>query len=202
MSILSIFAETEKVKAHIDDLEGRQRLKLRLVEFFQKAGRRPFLVLCIGTDRSTGDALGPLIGTQLLRAGLPRLHVWGTLDEPVHATNLTEKIASIRSSLLNPYIVAIDASLGRLDSVGCVTLADGPLRPGAGVHKDLPAVGDVNITGIVNVGGFMEYMVLQNTRLNLVWHMSERISELIVNAYLQAEVSAAAVSAAAFVSDG
>ncbi|CAA7599810.1 putative sporulation protein YyaC [Acididesulfobacillus acetoxydans] len=192
MSILSVFAETEKVKAHIDDPEGRQRLKVRLIECFQKAGRRPFLILCIGTDRSTGDALGPLIGTQLARAGLPRLHVWGTLDEPVHATNLAEKIASIRDSLLNPYIVAIDASLGRLDSVGCVTLADGPLRPGAGVHKDLPAVGDVNITGIVNVGGFMEYMVLQNTRLNLVWHMSERISELIADAYLQTEVCAPA----------
>jgi hypothetical protein len=30
--------------------------------------------------------------------------------------------------------------------------------------------------GIVNVGGFMEYMILQNTRLSLVMKMAEIIS--------------------------
>jgi len=37
----------------------------------------------------------------------------------------------------------------------------------------------------VNVGGFMEYVVLQNTRLNLVWRMSENISSLITRSYLR-----------------
>lgn len=186
LSILSVFAETQKIKTHIDDSEGKDRLKLRLVNLFRAARQRPILVLCIGTDRSTGDALGPLIGTHLSRLGLSRLHVWGTLDEPVHATNLEENIVLIRNSLVNPYVIAIDACLGRLDSVGFITLAEGPLRPGAGVHKELPSIGDVNITGIVNVGGFMEYMVLQNTRLNLVWRMSENISHVISEAYLKA----------------
>ncbi|MGB4008573.1 MAG: DUF1256 domain-containing protein, partial [Bacillota bacterium] len=43
-----------------------------------------------------------------------------------------------------------------------------------------------HITGIVNVGGFMEYLVLQNTRLSLVIRMAEAIAGGIVN-YLTSE---------------
>lgn len=188
MGLLSVFTEPHKLKAHIDDPVAREDLRVRLTELFREVRHRPVLVLCIGTDRSTGDALGPLIGTQLMRRNIPQLHIWGTLDDPVHATNLEEHIQRIRRVLVNPYILAIDASLGRLDSVGCITLAEGPLRPGAGVHKQLPEIGHVHITGIVNVGGFMEYMVLQNTRLNLVWHMAEVVSELVSQAFWRSRV--------------
>ena len=30
------------------------------------AGKRPLIFLCIGSDRATGDSLGPLVGHQLL----------------------------------------------------------------------------------------------------------------------------------------
>ncbi|MHB1652537.1 MAG: spore protease YyaC [Desulfitobacteriaceae bacterium] len=185
MNLLSVFTEPQKVKTHIDDLSGIENLRLRLSILFREAHHRQVLILCIGTDRSTGDALGPLIGTQLSRLALPYLQVWGTLDEPVHATNLEESILRLKDSYISPYVIAIDACLGRLDSIGCITLAEGPLKPGAGVHKQLPEVGDAHLTGIVNVGGFMEYMVLQNTRLNLVWRMSETISQVISQAYLK-----------------
>jgi putative sporulation protein YyaC len=56
------------------------------------------------------------------------------------------------------------------------------VRPGAGVNKELPPVGDIHMTGIVNVGGFMEYFVLQNTRLNLVVKMSEIIAQSLLKA--------------------
>mgnify|MGYP000231911284 FL=1 len=44
--------------------------------------------LCIGTDRSTGDSLGPLIGYQLKEKRLERVAILGTLERPVHAMNL------------------------------------------------------------------------------------------------------------------
>ena len=75
-----------------------------------------------------------------------------------------------------PFIIAVDACLGKLDNVGCVALGHGPVKPGAAVNKDLPPVGDAYITGIVNVGGFMEHMVLQSTRLNLVVKMADSIA--------------------------
>ena len=185
VSLFSLKTEPQKIKAHIDDRSAKVKLETRLSDLFVSTRNRPAIILCIGTDRSTGDALGPLIGTHLSRLNLPQLHVYGTLDEPVHATNLVDNIQSIHHSFVNPFIIAIDACLGRIDSIGCITLSDGPLKPGAGVHKQLPEVGEAHMTGIVNVGGFMEYMVLQNTRLNLVWRMSENISSLITYSFLK-----------------
>lgn len=188
MSLLSVFTEQQKIKAHFDDKLATSRLEDKLEEYFSASHHRPPIILCIGTDRSTGDSLGPLTGTYLSRLVLPQLTVLGTLDQPVHATNLAENLQYIEQSYHNPYIIAIDACLGKMDSVGHITLANGPLKPGAGVHKDLPSVGEAHLTGIVNVGGFMEYMVLQNTRLNLVWKMAESISDLLSKAYIRSRI--------------
>ncbi len=185
VDLLSVFTEPPKIKAHMEDSSGTARIKSKLTELLSLSPHRPVLILCIGTDRSTGDSLGPLIGTQLLHHNLPQLHVLGTLEHPVHATNLNENILYIRESFVNPLVIAIDACLGRLDSIGYITLAQGPLKPGAGVHKELPAVGEAHLTGIVNVGGFMEYMVLQNTRLSIVWQMAETISSMVARSYFQ-----------------
>lgn len=137
---------------------------------------RPIVLVCVGTDRSTGDALGPLVGTNLKKYHLAGYHLYGTLDHPVHAMNLADTVSEIDSRYDNPFIIAIDACLGQLSSVGCIQVSDGPLKPGAGVNKELPSVGDMHITGVVNVGGFMEYFVLQNTRLSLVMNMADVIA--------------------------
>lgn len=145
--------------------------------------RNPLIVLCIGTDRSTGDSLGPLVGSKLQAAGLEKVEIYGTLDDPVHAVNLKETIERIRARYQQSFILAIDACLGRAESVGFISIKKGPLQPGTGVNKELPAVGNAQIVGIVNVGGFMEYMVLQNTRLSLVMKMAE-----IIGTSLQKEI--------------
>lgn len=137
------------------------------------------IFVCIGTDRSTGDALGPIVGSKLQKLYPENVTVYGTLDEPVHAMNLEETILMIKQKHRFPYIIAIDACLGELKSVGMITLAEGPLKPGAGVQKKLPEIGDIHITGIVNVGGFMEYFVLQNTRLSIVMKMADKIATSI-----------------------
>lgn len=133
------------------------------------------VIVCIGTDRSTGDALGPLVGSALQKS--VNIPVFGTLDDPVHAVNLSDQLKIVETHYRNPYIIAIDACLGQISSVGCIQTGIGPVKPGAGVNKDLPPVGHSHITGIVNVGGFMEYFVLQNTRLSLVVNMANVIAE-------------------------
>ncbi|WP_202081559.1 spore protease YyaC [Caldalkalibacillus salinus] len=137
------------------------------------------VIVCIGTDRSTGDALGPIIGSKLSSLTPANMSVYGTLDEPVHAMNLDDTLQQIKENHRFPLIIAIDACLGDLKSVGKITLAKGPLKPGAGVQKKLPEVGDYHLTGIVNVGGFMEYFVLQNTRLSVVMKMADKITTAI-----------------------
>ena len=133
------------------------------------------IIVCIGTDRATGDCLGPLIGYKVKDMKYNNVHVFGTLDEPVHAKNLCEYI-ELFNKFDKPFIIAIDACLGRLERIGFVNIKEGPLSPGSGVNKNLPAIGHVNITGIVNVGGFMEIMILQNTRLSVVMNMANLIA--------------------------
>ncbi len=135
-------------------------------------------ILCIGTDRSTGDSLGPIVGT-LLTEKYHISNVFGSLDNPVHAVNLVDSVHRISSELPHAGIFAIDACLGSHQSIGEITLAPGSLKPGAGVNKVLPNVGDLHLTGVVNVGGFMEYFVLQNTRLSLVYDMANVIAQSI-----------------------
>lgn len=132
--------------------------------------------VCIGTDRSTGDALGPLVGSKLERLNPRGITVFGTLDEPVHAVNLQDTLQLVHLEYPDTTVIGIDACLGRLGSVGHLHLGMGPLKPGTGVHKKLPEVGQLHITGIVNVGGFMEYFVLQNTRLSTVMKMADTIA--------------------------
>lgn len=135
---------------------------------------KELVILCIGTDRSTGDSLGPIIGHKLSNSfsNYNDVYVYGTLDDPVHAKNLKENIDFIYKSFEKPFVIAIDACLGRLDRIGYISVGKGPLSPGAGVNKKLPSIGDIHITGIVNLGGYMEYVVLQNTRLSLVMNMA------------------------------
>ncbi|AQS57290.1 spore protease YyaC [Novibacillus thermophilus] len=137
---------------------------------------REIVCVCIGTDRSTGDALGPLVGSKLERLNPKGLTVFGTLDHPVHAVNLRETLQLIELNYQDTTVIGIDACLGQLGSVGSLHLGLGPLKPGTGVNKKLPEVGQLHITGIVNVGGFMEYFVLQNTRLSTVMKMADTIA--------------------------
>jgi len=147
------------------------------------------VIVCIGTDRSTGDALGPLVGSNLSKYRSPFFDLYGTLEEPVHAMNLSETLQNIEKRVHNPFVIGVDACLGQVSSVGSIQVGAGPVRPGAGVNKELPPVGDIHITGIVNVGGFMEYFVLQNTRLHLVMRMSDIIAHSLFSAVRQSVTS-------------
>jgi len=156
-----------------------RRLFLQYLERYYTDEYNELILLCIGTDRATGDSLGPLIGYKFEKKVLKfdNVHIYGTLDKPVHARNLEETIAFIYKTHNKPFIVAIDACLGRTNKVGCILISHGPLNPGAGVNKVLPSVGDINIRGIVNMGGFMEYVILQNTRLSIVMNMADVIAD-------------------------
>jgi putative sporulation protein YyaC len=140
-----------------------------------KSGR-PLIVLCIGTDRSTGDSLGPLVGDKLKFLIRDKVYLYGNLENPVHAKNLSAIINEIYTKFKNPFVIAIDACLGSLQNVGKVIVEGKPLCPGSAMNKDLPKIGDLSITGIVNISGAMEFMVLQNTRLFTVMQLAEVIS--------------------------
>lgn len=132
------------------------------------------IFFCIGTDRSTGDSLGPLVGTKLKEMGYS--NVVGTLHDPAHALNLEAKFNALPKDKL---VIAIDACLGQAHCISTIVIDDTPIKPGAAVKKELPPIGDISIKGIVNIGGFMEHNVLQSTRLSIVVDLVNIITESI-----------------------
>ena len=182
-SLGSVWADLRSVetRVHVDSHGARQTIQKALMHVADsRRGAPTLIVVGIGTDRSTGDALGPIIGTLLQNKKSPALCVYGTLEQPVHAINLHEVTAPLGAKHGNSFVLAVDACLGKSEHIGIITVGQGSLRPGAGVNKALTAVGDAYITGVVNVGGFMEYFVLQNTRLYLVYRLAETIADGIL----------------------
>lgn len=166
-----------KFKNNYISLENGEKEFVKILENIMDTKKGTYeetVILCIGTDRLTGDSLGPLVGHKLTR--LTNLRVYGTLKNPVHALNLEKTVNEIYVMYKNPLVISIDACLGIRNNIGKITIKDGPLSPGSAVNKKLPSVGDISVTGIVNGGSSYDYTLLQNTRLSLVMEMAEFIT--------------------------
>ena len=93
--------------------------------------------------------------------------------------NLEDTMLLLKRNYPDYLIIAVDASVGMSSHVGCITLGRGALKPGLGVSKELQAVGDLFITGIVCSCGNYDPMMLQSIRLSTVMRMAECISDSI-----------------------
>ncbi|CAJ1002218.1 spore protease YyaC [Brevibacillus aydinogluensis] len=154
-----------------------------LSDLIQRATRenKEIVFLCVGSDRSIGDALGPLVGTMLKENGIA-YQVYGTLEEPVHAFNLEHTLKTIQRQFRQPFIISIDAGLGEREQVGAVLLKEGPLLPGRALQKVLPAVGDYHLTGVVNyLDPLPAAQFLNDTRLFTVMKLARTIVQAITN---------------------
>ena len=152
--------------------EAPAALAARLLEMLEPFSGSP-VFLCIGSDRVTGDSLGPMIGSSLSEK-LPG--VFGTLEHPVHALNLEDNIVHIQKYYSRHPLVAIDASLGSREHLGYITVTPGSLAPGAGVNKALGDIGDISITGIIGTSGPFSHITLQTTRLSAVIPVAKQIA--------------------------
>lgn len=142
------------------------------------------VVLCIGTDRSTGDSYGPLTG-YLMRACSSGCRVAGTVKKPVHAENLQDTLASISACSL---VIAVDSAVGLQEYIGGLAVKKGPLLPGSGVGKKLPPVGDVSVKGFVaESGGFS----LMGAPLGMVFGMAEVTAKALKIAARELNLAAA-----------
>ena len=149
---------------------------------------RQVIFCCIGTDRSTGDALGPFIGSALQAKSNFHFPIYGTIDRPLHALNLPTELHKIYNDFSDPFIVAIDACVGTLEHVGQIHVEEGPIHPGQAFQKDLPPVGHLSIKGVVNIYD-PSYSHFQTTRLYVIQQMSHVIAEAIYHAARQNQLN-------------
>lgn len=161
--------------SNIHILLGEQLNKLLIA---QNAYDKDIIIMCIGSDRSTGDSLGPIVGYHLSDCNIKNVYIYGDLFHPINATNLSKAIEYIKKVHANSFIIAIDACLGQQKHIGYITLAKGPLAPGMGIKNELPKVGDIHITGIVNTFDNGSHL-LHSTRLCTVVTLAKAIENSI-----------------------
>ncbi|SFL66852.1 putative sporulation protein YyaC [Paenibacillus sp. 1_12] len=155
----------------------------------RKSGVRTedLVFLCIGTDRSTGDSLGPLVGSMLEEAGYAQ--VFGTLEFPLDASNMIHRLTSLPFMQSSKTFIAIDACLGQSSSIASYQVSNQPMEPGKSVGRMLPPVGNYSIAAIVNHNEGNQYAILQGTSLYRIMTMAKEITAAIAAVFpLESEV--------------
>ncbi|MCM3089788.1 MULTISPECIES: spore protease YyaC [unclassified Cytobacillus] len=169
-SYISIKETTEEAEV--------EKMVSKLEQIFYSTSRE-IVILCIGSDRSTGDSLGPLAGKILKEKNIP-YPVYGTLKDPVHALNIKKVLKEIEETHHNPFIFGIDACLGDERQIGYILIREGSFIPGNAVNRVLPSVGDYHLKAIVNtLDPLSPVHSLNSTRLYMVLKLAEIIAEII-----------------------
>lgn len=132
------------------------------------------VIVCVGTDSMIADMVGPTTGTFLkeINIGLP---VYGTLDDPIHALNVREKMENINKIHPNATIIGIDSGVGLERKINKIVYQDKPLNPGKGVGKKLTTVGQHRIIGIVS----SKAKDLHAVRYRDIYKLSKEITETL-----------------------
>lgn len=136
------------------------------------------VILCIGSDLSVGDSLGPVTGTKL-KEKLKNLNcfVYGTLARPITAHEIKYMNEFLKATHPNSTVIAVDAAVGASGDIGLLKVSKGCLSPGSGANKKLSRVGDISIIGIVAEKSVFNYSLFSATRLNIVYKMADIISD-------------------------
>ena len=158
------------------NIEGVRRFFTNIA--LKHPDRSKLIFICIGSDRSTGDSFGPLIGSHLKEQGWP--NVIGTLQTPCDSTRYEAEIGGIPSAMT---IIAIDACLGKVEEERSYLISDGPLFPARAVGKRLPPIGDYSLEGIVGPLSIKPYWSLQSASLYVVMGMARSIADAAHDAW-------------------
>lgn len=145
------------------------------------------IFLCIGTDRITGDCLGPLVGSKLKEIYKQNefVEIIGDIYNPINALNINKEIEKINKSSNENLIISIDSTLAEKSKIGKIFIQKAPITIGKGLHKKSQLkVGNISIKGVVapnyNSRKY-NFMALQNVPLSRVMHIVDKITLGICN---------------------
>ena len=187
-SLLSSWAEDKKLsRRFLAKNKQTQGAGMRSLQESIENGKQnewlfsqPPVVVCIGSDLAVGACVGPITGSMLkYRTQGVRAFIYGTLAAPVTAKEIKYLRAFLKETHPFSPIVAVDAAVGGEGDVGLIKVSNSPLYPGAGANTKRGAIGDMSVRAIVAEKSVANFGLLNTTRLNLVYSMSEIISEAL-----------------------
>ena len=163
----------EVYKQFVQDFSLALRPKVENLEISK------LIFLCIGTDRITGDAFGPLVGYKLknLFYGEKNIEVIGDLENIVSLSNIANTIKYINNKYEIPFVIAIDSAVSNRIEIGRVVVSKYKMNIGYSLRKNI-LVGDISIKGIVAKDlreRTCNFRLLQNVPLNRIMNMADSV---------------------------
>jgi len=140
------------------------------------------LFLCIGTEKISGDALGPIVGTMLREKYKLPYPVLGTEENPINGKNVGEYKRLIKERFPNHKVIAIDSAVGEEKDLWTIKIKEGGVRAGGALSPENEYFGEIGILAVVAQKG----NVLQNLMLSpypKVLALAERIALMIVKVF-------------------
>lgn len=141
----------------------------------------PPVIMCVGSNNTAGDSLGPIVGELLTHKYNIRTYVYGTVNRPLTAANVIEVYNFIKKSHAGKIFV-IDASLGNESDNGTIQIFKGGISPAAAFFKNMPCMGDYSLIANVNIFSSQNVVALASVRLKSIKALAENIAFAINDA--------------------
>lgn len=141
------------------------------------------LFLCIGSEKISGDSIGPIVGSLLkTKYNLP-YPVLGTEEKPVNGINLPHYMENIRNCFPEHKIIAIDSAVGDKKDLWTIKIKKGGVVAGGAVNSNNPRIGDIGILAVVGEKSKDVLSTLLQSPLEKVEELAEYIAMLINNVF-------------------
>lgn len=101
--------------------------------------------ICIGSNKVTGDCLGPLVGSYL--KSMYKATVYGDMKNPINYQNAEKIMKKVENNNGESLKVVIDSALGK--NIGDIIIDDGKVEIGKGLNKNKNIYGDISIKVVV-----------------------------------------------------
>lgn len=134
------------------------------------------VILCVGSSKIVGDSLGPIVGQKLTRLleNKKEIAIYGNMLETLNLKNATKIIEQINKKYELPFIIVVDAALGKKEFIENIIINTGKICIGSAGEKCIECESHIYIKGIVG-----EYKNnLEQNRITLLNVKRNRIQKL------------------------
>ena len=133
------------------------------------------ILLFIGSDGNIGDSLAPLCGTLFTGQNTACIS-YGSLNSPVSAKEVSYLVNFVKKCHPGAIFVVIDAAVGKNQDLGMIKVQKCGIKPGLGVNKNLPMVGDISIVGVL-AEKRSSNSIMSPVRLSTVYEMAKSVAD-------------------------
>ncbi|MDR3262862.1 MAG: spore protease YyaC [Clostridiales bacterium] len=139
------------------------------------------VIMCIGSDKVSGDILGPEVGRRLISDYNLGAYVYGITGRNINGENIDSYDSFIREVHKDSAVIAVDACLGGEKEIGNIKISKRGIGAGFAVGKKDKRYGDVGLVGIVGKISDDNVMQLISADCGLVEALSGKIAEYLAD---------------------